>query len=101
MATKTYSGSLGDLGRLVAALTANAAELPHLEGVRVRLEKMLAEAQEVLVKGPRSFNIADEERDVRDAENARTLRRLGHQERCEREQAEELGHVNTCHEQTV
>jgi chromosome segregation ATPase len=47
MATKTYSGTLGDLGRLVAALTANAAELPHLEGVRARLEKTVTEAQEV------------------------------------------------------
>jgi chromosome segregation ATPase len=47
MATKTYSGTLGDLGRLVAALTANAAELPHLEGVRARLEKTVAEAQEM------------------------------------------------------
>jgi len=43
----SYSGMLGDLSRLVAALTANAAELPHLEGVRARLEKTLAEAQEV------------------------------------------------------
>jgi chromosome segregation ATPase len=47
MATRTYSGTLGDLGRLVAALTANAAELPHLEGVRARLEKTVAEAQEM------------------------------------------------------
>ena len=47
MATKTYSGTLGDLGRLVAALTANATELPHLEGVRARLEKTVAEAQEL------------------------------------------------------
>jgi chromosome segregation ATPase len=38
---------LGDLSRLVAALTANAAELPHLEGVRARLEKTVAEAQEM------------------------------------------------------
>ena len=47
MATKSQSGTLGDLSRLVAALTANAAELPHLEGVRARLEKMVSEAQEV------------------------------------------------------
>src|SRR4051812_29431901 len=48
MAKQTsYSGMLGDLVRLSAALTANAAELPHLEGVRARLEKMVAEAQEV------------------------------------------------------
>jgi len=44
---KTYSGTLGDLGRLLDALTANNAELPHLEGVRARLEKTVAEAQEV------------------------------------------------------
>ena len=48
MAKQTsYSGMLGDLVRLNAALTANAAELPHLEGVRARLEKAVTEAQEV------------------------------------------------------
>jgi hypothetical protein len=44
---KTYSGIIGSLARLTAALGANAADLPHLEGVRGRLEKLLAEAQEV------------------------------------------------------
>lgn len=43
----SYSGMLGDLARLSAALSANAAELPHLEGVRARLEKTIADAQEV------------------------------------------------------
>lgn len=48
MAKQTsYSGMMGDLVRLTAALTANAGELPHLEGVRARLEKTIAEAQEV------------------------------------------------------
>ena len=42
----TYAGMLGDLSRLTAALAANAAEIPHLEGTRVRLEKMLTDAQE-------------------------------------------------------
>ena len=42
----TYAGMLGDLVQLTAALAANAAEVPHLEGTRVRLEKMLADAQE-------------------------------------------------------
>ncbi len=44
---KTYSGVIGSLARLTAALGANAADLPHLEGVRGRLEKILAEAQEM------------------------------------------------------
>lgn len=44
---KTYSGTIGSLARLVAALTTNAAEVPHLEGVRARLEKILADAQEM------------------------------------------------------
>lgn len=44
---KTYSGVIGSLTRLTAALGANAADLPHLEGVRGRLEKILTEAQEM------------------------------------------------------
>ena len=44
---KTYSGIIGSLARLTAALGANAADLSHLEGVRGRLEKILAEAQEM------------------------------------------------------
>jgi chromosome segregation ATPase len=44
---KSYSGMLGGLARLTAALAANSAELPHLEGVRARLEKIVTEAQEV------------------------------------------------------
>lgn len=43
----TYSGMLGDLARLTAALGANAPDLAHLEGPRARLEVLLAEAQEV------------------------------------------------------
>jgi hypothetical protein len=39
----TYAGMLGDLIRLTAALAANAAEIPHLEGTRTRLDKMLAD----------------------------------------------------------
>jgi len=46
MADKTYSGMIGDLARLTAAMGANATEIPHLEGIRGRLEKILAEAQE-------------------------------------------------------
>ena len=41
----TYAGMLGDLSRLTAALAANAAEIPHLEGTRTRLDTMLAAAQ--------------------------------------------------------
>jgi hypothetical protein len=43
----TYAGMLGDLQRLVTSLTANSAELPHLETPRLKLEKLLAQAQEV------------------------------------------------------
>jgi hypothetical protein len=46
MADKTYSGMIGNLARLTAALGANATEIPHLEGIRGRLEKILADAQE-------------------------------------------------------
>jgi len=37
---------LGDLGRMGAALAANATELPHLEGVRLKFDANLTEAQE-------------------------------------------------------
>lgn len=43
---KTYSGMMGDLGRLTTALAANGTDLTHLDGIRVRLEKILADAQE-------------------------------------------------------
>ena len=48
MAESTYAGKVGALVRFIAALVANAAELPHLEGIRVRIEAILAEAQGVL-----------------------------------------------------
>jgi hypothetical protein len=38
---------LGELGQFIAALTANAADLPHLEGTRAKIETILAQAQEV------------------------------------------------------
>jgi hypothetical protein len=44
--TKQYSETIGNLARLTAALGANATEVPHLEGIRSRLEKILADAQE-------------------------------------------------------
>lgn len=44
--TKQYSETIGNLARLTAALGANATEIPHLEGIRGRLEKILADAQE-------------------------------------------------------
>ena len=47
MAESTYAGKLGALARFVAALLANAAELTHLDGIRVRIEAILAEAQGV------------------------------------------------------
>jgi hypothetical protein len=40
----TYSGVLGSLGRLSSALDANAADLAHLEGVRLRLSKIVGDA---------------------------------------------------------
>jgi hypothetical protein len=43
----TYAGMLGDLQRLVTSLTANSTDLPHLETPRIKLEKLLAQAQEV------------------------------------------------------
>lgn len=43
----TYAGILGELARLNASLLANASELGHLEGARVRLEKLVTDAQEV------------------------------------------------------
>jgi UDP-N-acetylmuramyl tripeptide synthase len=43
----TYSGVLGRLTRFSAALTANAAELPHLEGPRTRIEDVLGNAKEI------------------------------------------------------
>lgn len=47
MAEATYAGKLGALARFIAALIANTAELPHLDGIRVRIEAILAEAQGV------------------------------------------------------
>lgn len=39
----TYSGVMGELGRLSTALTANAPELAHLDGARLRLVKMVTD----------------------------------------------------------
>ncbi len=41
----TYSVVLGRLGRLSAALEANAEDLAHLDGVRLRLAKIVGEAE--------------------------------------------------------
>ena len=43
----TYAGMLGDLQKLVTALSANSGELTHLEGARTKLERLLTQAQEV------------------------------------------------------
>ena len=43
----TYAGKVGGLTRFTKALATNAAELPHLEGARIRLETMLGEIQEI------------------------------------------------------
>jgi hypothetical protein len=42
----TKSGKLGDLTRFTAALAANAQDLPHLEGSRLRLDRVVGDAQE-------------------------------------------------------
>jgi hypothetical protein len=42
----TYAGKVGGLTRFTKALASNAAEVPHLEGARIRLESMLGEVQE-------------------------------------------------------
>src|SRR5690242_10543830 len=47
MATETTSkGKLGDLERLTSSLTANAADIPHLEVSRNQLGAFLAQARE-------------------------------------------------------
>jgi hypothetical protein len=43
----TNAGKMGSLGRLDASLEANAAELPHLEGPRLRLRQIVSEGREV------------------------------------------------------
>jgi hypothetical protein len=43
----TKAGKLGALLQFNAALAANAPDLPHIEGARVRLERALTEAQEI------------------------------------------------------
>jgi hypothetical protein len=41
----TYSGVLGLLGWLSAALGANAEDLAHLDGARLRLEKLVGDSE--------------------------------------------------------
>jgi hypothetical protein len=41
----TYSGVMGGLGRFSAALTANAADLAHLEGARLHLAKIVTDIE--------------------------------------------------------
>lgn len=43
----TNAGMLGQLARFNAALAANSTELAHLEGIRVRFEKLVSEAQAI------------------------------------------------------
>lgn len=44
---KTNAGVLGQLVRFNAALAANASELVHLEGMRLRFEKLVSDAQAI------------------------------------------------------
>ena len=41
----TYSGVMGSLGRLSSALGANAADLAHLDGTRLRLAKIVSDIE--------------------------------------------------------
>ncbi len=43
---KTYKGKLGDLQRLMAPLTANSADLAHLEATRALFAEVLARAED-------------------------------------------------------
>jgi hypothetical protein len=43
----TYKGKVEDWERLNERLTANASELAHLEGTRLRLEAMMAQARQI------------------------------------------------------
>jgi len=43
----TYAGVLGDLRRLDAALEANLAEIPHLQGSRERIQLLLDRGHDV------------------------------------------------------
>lgn len=43
----THAGMLGDLQRIATSLEANAAELSHLEGPRLRMTELLSRAQEI------------------------------------------------------
>jgi len=44
---RTYSGKLGEWERLLAPVTANAADLPHLEAPRAQLAALLAQGLDV------------------------------------------------------
>ena len=44
----TLKGRLGDLQRFLSPLTANSAELSHLEATRLRFAELLAQAQAAL-----------------------------------------------------
>ncbi len=44
---RTNAGMLGQLVRFHAALAANSTELEHLEGMRLRLERLVSEAQTI------------------------------------------------------
>lgn len=57
---KTYAGVLGEWQKLTVPLTANAAELPHLEGSRTKLQGLTAEAVE-LIKQQKAFTAGKQE----------------------------------------
>jgi hypothetical protein len=44
----TYTGMLGDWLRILKPLQENAAEVPHLEGPRLKLEVLLNRAQDIV-----------------------------------------------------
>ena len=61
----TLVTKLGDLGRLIAALAANAAELPHLEGVRLHLGQLLSAALAALQEHAALTAVIASRRDAR------------------------------------
>lgn len=46
----TYKGKLGDWEQLIQTVTDHSAELPHLEGTRLKLEELLKQGQTHLAR---------------------------------------------------
>src|SRR5260370_22551319 len=61
--------------------------------IRLVQFKRLVETEQVLIKRPRFFDVADEQRDMRHAQNARPV--LSHQQRRQSQHSNQLPHVNS------